>query len=215
MGRSAFGRRPTCESCLSIDVRQWHRQGLLRYTGLRFTWSWNRRGTPLGAIDVRIEADAVVLTIKGDSEWRSVEQRVPLVWTKCNLGGVRPWFRCSASVGGRLCGRRVAQLYLRDAPVFRCRHCCGLAYRSQQEIPRHRAISRAQKLRMQLGAGPSLLDPFPRKPPRMHWRTFYRLFNKAAEAQERSIALALEDLRRRYPEPNRGSMVVSPNARPG
>ena len=75
MGRSAFGRRLTCESCLSIDVRQWHRHASLRHTGLRFTWSWNRRGTPLGAIDVRIEADAVVLTIKGDSEWRSVEQR--------------------------------------------------------------------------------------------------------------------------------------------
>jgi hypothetical protein len=33
----------------------------------------------------------------------------------------------------------------------------------------------------------------------MHRRTFYKLFNKAAEAQERSIAPALEDLRRRYP----------------
>jgi hypothetical protein len=161
---------------------------------------------------VRTEADVAVLTIKCGSEWKPVEQRVAIMWTRCHFGGARCWFRCSAYVGGRPCGRRVAKLYLRGAATFACRHCCGLAYTSQREIPRHRAIRRAQKLKMQLGGGPSLLDPFPGKPPRMHWRTFYKLFNRAAEAQERSIALALEDLRRRYPEPNRGSMVVSPNA---
>jgi hypothetical protein len=81
MGRSAYGRRATCESCLSVDVREWHRQGLLRHAGLRFTSSWTRHGQPLGSIDVRTEANAVVLTIKGGSECRSVEQRVPLVGT--------------------------------------------------------------------------------------------------------------------------------------
>jgi hypothetical protein len=50
-----------CESCLSIDVRQWHRRGLLRHAGQRFSSSWNRSGEPLGSIDVRTEADAVVL----------------------------------------------------------------------------------------------------------------------------------------------------------
>jgi hypothetical protein len=160
-----------------------------------------------------MQASSTVKALSGSLVTRATAARsilpgpLLIVWTKCHLGGARCWFRCC-------CGRRAAILYMRSAPVFACRHCCGLAYASQQEIPRHRAISRAQKLRMQLGAGPSLLDPFPGKPPRMHWRTFYRLFNKAAEAQERSIALALEDLRRRYPEPNRGSMVVSPNARP-
>ena len=34
----------------------------------------------------------------------SLEQRVPITWTKCHLGGWRPWFRCS-------CGRRAAKLY--------------------------------------------------------------------------------------------------------
>jgi hypothetical protein len=42
---------------------------------------------------------------------RSVEQCVPLVWTRCHLGGARPWFHCVAYVGGRLCGRRVVKLY--------------------------------------------------------------------------------------------------------
>jgi hypothetical protein len=50
---------------------------------------------------------------------------------------------------------------MRDAAVFASRHCCGLTYASQQESPRHRAISRAQKLRVRLGGSANLLEPFP------------------------------------------------------
>jgi hypothetical protein len=193
MARPAFGRRATCESSLSIDVREWHRQGLLR-VGLPFACSWTRNSKPLGSIDVRNEADAVVLTFK-----ESGEQRVPIVWTRCHLGGARAWFRCSASVGGRPCGRRVAKLYLRDAAVFACRQCCGLVYASQSENPRYRAISRVQKIRMRLGGSANLLEPFPKKPRGMHRLTYYRLFHKAMAAQERSIALDIDYLRRSYP----------------
>jgi hypothetical protein len=65
MGRYAPSRRVTCESCLSIDVRIWHRQGLLRPAGQRFSSSWTRNGKPTGSIGVRTEADAVVLTSRG------------------------------------------------------------------------------------------------------------------------------------------------------
>ena len=75
-----------------------------------------------------------------------------------------------------------------------------LGYRSQLETPTNRAITKAQRLRVRLGGGPSVLDPLPRKPPRVHSRTFFKRLNQAAEAQERSMALALEDLRRRFPE---------------
>jgi hypothetical protein len=51
---------------------------------------------------------------------------------------------------------------------------------------------------MRLGGGPSILDPFPRKPPGMHRLTYYRLFGKAATAQEHWIALQSAHLRRRY-----------------
>jgi hypothetical protein len=54
---------------------------------------------------VRTETDAVILMFKPrgaeDNGSRSVEQRVPLVWTRCHFGGARPWFRCVAYVGGR------------------------------------------------------------------------------------------------------------------
>jgi hypothetical protein len=113
---------------------------------------------------------------------------VPLTWTKCHLGGARPWFLCTEDAGdGKCCGRRVAKLYLRGH-VFACRKCCGLVYASQSESPQHRALSKSQKIRMRLGGGPSILDPFPGKPPKMRWRTYGRLFNKAAAAQARWIA---------------------------
>jgi hypothetical protein len=198
MGRHAHDRRATCESCLSIDVRQWHRQGLLRHAGLRFTCSWTRYGERSSSIHVRTEADAVVLIFKGSHEWKSIEQRVPFVWTRCHLGGARPWLRCTAYVGGRLCGRRVAKLYLRGY-VFACRQCLGLAYASQSENPRYRAISRAQKARMRLGGSANLLKPFPKKPRGMHRRTYYRLSAKAMAAQERSMALELDYMRRHHP----------------
>jgi hypothetical protein len=217
--RPAFGRRATCESRLSVDIREFHRQGFLRPAGQQFSYSWTYNGKPLGSIDVRTEADAVVLTVEGivgrfnslqsgslkpepmslSSKSKSAEQRVPLVWTPCHLGGLRPWFSCSASVGDRPCGRRVAKLYLRDAAIFACRRCYGLVYASQYEIPRHRAISRAQKIRMRLGGSANLAEPLPQKPRGMHRWTYYRLLARAVVAEERSAALMADYLQRRNP----------------
>jgi hypothetical protein len=132
MARPAYGGRPTCDGLRSIDVRRWHREGRL-HAGQNFSLSWSRGGEPSGSIGVRTEADAVVLMFHarrgGDTEWKSVEQCVPITWTACHLGGRRPWFCC-------LCGRRVALLY-GAGELFACRRCCGLAYESQHESLRH------------------------------------------------------------------------------
>ena len=88
--------------------------------------------------------------------------------------------------GGRRCGRRVAVLYgLRD--YFACRHCYRLAYESQQEPIRMRGLIKAQKILTRLGAKPDVLDPFPEKPPRMHWRTYRLLYRTYAIAKDRSL----------------------------
>ena len=96
MDRTSSSRaRRTCETCNSIDVRDWHRRGLLR-VGPKFEWSWTRSGQPSGSIRVRSEGDAVILTYRfraaGQAELKRIEQHVPLEWTGCNFGGRRPWF---------------------------------------------------------------------------------------------------------------------------
>jgi hypothetical protein len=139
---------------------------------------------------VRTEWDAVVLIYRSlswaASDWKSIEQRVPIAWTSCHLGGRRPWFVCSAYSNGRYCGRRAAVLY-GAGELFACRRCYGLAYASQQENPMHRGISQAQKIRMRLAG--SANDSFPEKPRRMHWRTYWSLRARVERAEALSKAL--------------------------
>jgi hypothetical protein len=181
--------RTTCESCRSVDVRRWQREGRLR-AGQYFSYSSECGGEPFGGISVRTERDAVVLTYRalnwGATEGKSIEQRVPITWTPCHLGGQRPWFVCSVYSASRYCGRRVAVLY-NAGELFAYRRCYGLAYASQQETPRYRGVGRIQKIRMQLGGSASLIDPFPEKPKGMHWRTFLRLRARVQSATLRRV----------------------------
>jgi hypothetical protein len=71
MGRWAGSGRSTCESCISIDVRLWQRQG--RLCGHQcFSWSWTRGGEPSGNIHVRTEEHAVVLIYRARSYGETV-----------------------------------------------------------------------------------------------------------------------------------------------
>ena len=132
--RWGFGGRDTCESCKSIDVRRWHREGRW-LAGHQFSWSWTSSGEPFGAINVSAESDAVVLMYQAHgflaARSKCIERRVPIAWTPCHLGGRRPWFVCSVHTNGQYCGRRVAVLYA-AGELFACRRCCALAYASQQ-----------------------------------------------------------------------------------
>jgi hypothetical protein len=83
----------------------------------------------------------------GAAEPKYLLQRVPIHRTKCHLGGERPWFNCIVCTSGKPCGRRAAKLY-RVGHLFACRHCWGLVYASQQEIPVRRAMRRARKIKM-------------------------------------------------------------------
>jgi hypothetical protein len=187
MARSRGGR-PTCENCQSLDVRQLHRDGRL-LTCQSFPISWKFGDEPYGGIHVRTEPDVVILRFQfkptDRSDWKVVEQKVPIAWTACALGGQRPWFICTALVGGVPCGRRVAKVYLGGSPIFACRHCHRLAYASQLDSAFHRDIAKAMKIRMRLGGSPNLCDPFPDKPKNIHWRTYERLrkIHDAAESR--------------------------------
>ena len=196
-----YGGRLTCENCKSIDVRRWHREGRLS-TGQYFSCSWSFGGEPSGSISVRTGPNAVFLTYRvrsyEDAQWKSIEQRVPITWTECHLGGRRPWFVCSVYSGGRYCGRRVAVLY-GAGELFACRRCYGLAYASQREALRLRGLGKARKIRMRLGGSPNMGEAFPDKPKGMHWRTYHRLrrlHDAAAECSTMGLMRVVEPVGR-------------------
>ena len=174
MSRWPFGGRETCELYKSIDIRDWHREGRLR-AGQQFSWSWTSGGETSGTIKVRSEVDAVVLMYQARSflaaGWKSIEQRVPIAWTLCHLGGRRPWFICSVRSNTQYCGRRVAVLCL-GGDRSRAESCYG------RLMPASRAGSVPQPAQ---GAGvtparrqPGPIGPIPERPRGMWRRTYGR-----------------------------------------
>ena len=174
MGGFGSGRRfgkDCTEDMLALDVRQLQREGRLK-PGAAFTWRWRWNGQTLASVHLQMGTDRVRLRCRqrehgGDGQ--DMAYSVRLDWTSCNYGGQRVWWLCP--VPG--CGRRVALLF--GGPVFACRHCHQLAYRSQRETDEARAARRASKLRDVLGWEPGLVSGPGDKPKGMHWRTFERL----------------------------------------
>jgi hypothetical protein len=160
MARPAYpyGGRTTCESCRSIDVRRWHREGRL-HSGQHFSCSWMAGGEPTGSIRVSTEGDAA-------SRWSatmvclfSLLQR-PLLW---------------APSRDTLRRRRVVCL----SPVL-WPGVCKPARNTDA-----RGIRQARKIRTRLGGSANLCEPFPEKPKRMRRLTYQRL-QARAEAASRS-----------------------------
>lgn len=187
------GSRDTVESSRAIDVRRWKRDGWL-VPGQRLVTSWSRDGETTASIRVHVGHGDVTLNYRwrqyGD-DWAEVEQRVPLTWTPCHLGGERPWFVCDVYRNGVYCGRRVAKLY-GAGKLFACRHCYDLAYQTQHEKFDGRMTLKAQKIRVKLGGSASLAEPFPDKPKGMHWKTYERLYREAEQAETLSWAAAAQ-----------------------
>lgn len=188
-------KRDTVEGQHSVDVRwlgrhnYFPRDGSIRAGTLR----WSRGDRETGSIGVVAWPDRLELSYRhrAGGDWQDVRETVRLTYTACNYGGQRPWFVCPA-VG---CGRRVAVLY-GAGRYFLCRHCYGLAYESQSEDMAGRLRDKAQRIRRRLGGSASLIEPFPRKPWGMHWRTYERLQEEAELAGLASLVLAVEDMQR-------------------
>ncbi len=187
------------EDCLSLDVRRWRREGLLE-PGWAATWAWFRNGRKASSIGVRVLQGAVELSysvgLNGASESKEdVRYAVALAWTPCNFGGSRPWFLCPGVVKGRVCGRRVAKLYLRRR-YFLCRHCHDLTYASRQETGSLGALRKCQRIRRKLGGSANTTEPFPERPKGMHLKTYVRLILECEKADEDYTRAMIEDLER-------------------
>jgi hypothetical protein len=131
------------EHCRRLDVRRWHREGLLR-PGTSMGWIWTDRetGERLASIGVSVADERVTLRYSINDV--PITQQVPLDRTSCTYGGTRSWFHCPR------CTQRVAVLFLR-ANGFACRRCQGIAYSSQSEDMTGRAWRRQAKLEARLG----------------------------------------------------------------
>ena len=177
-GRRWGGARGHVEAYLQLDVRWLHRKGWLRPGVVKsLTWSNTQTGEQIASIGLRTNDNLVVLSYRHSAEGeerQGVEEPVHLAWTRCNYGGQRPWFFCPGVVNGVRCGRLAAILYC-AGPYFLCRHCYQLAYARQRWDRRDRRMEKARGIRMRLGGSVSLLESFPPKPKRMHWKTYSRL----------------------------------------
>ena len=181
MGRGDWYRwdsKTTTESQHRVDIRYMKKRGFLK-PGSSGTLTWSRGGERTGWISYRAEEELVTLIYnyrKNGGEWESIEERIALDKTPCNYGGFRRWFLCPH------CSKRVALLY-GAGRRFLCRHCYGLTYASQQENQADRFMRKARSIRTRLGGDDSLMEPFPEKPKRMHWQTYWRLQREAGELE--------------------------------
>jgi hypothetical protein len=143
----------------------------------------------MASINVQTQRQSVTLRYKSRSrsdDWIDVKQLITIAWTPCRFGSERPWFVCSVRSNGVFCGRKVTKLYA-GGRLFACRHCYDLAYASQQEALRERGLFKCQKIRMDLGGSPNMLEEFPDKPKGMHWRTYDLIRTTYDRAQKQSM----------------------------
>ncbi len=174
-------RKQLVENCLSLDTQLLLQRRILvpgfRRSG---TFYWMRpTGERVASLDYESEMIHPAISWlrlrfstpdlrTGQS--RQVDQFVPLTSTDPGFGEVRYWFVDE--------GRRVGLLYLPSGgDQFRSRHAHRLAYASQRLTRTERRRRREHKIRRRLGADPNS-QGFPPKPPRMRFRTYYRLLSR-------------------------------------
>jgi hypothetical protein len=143
----------------SLDVRELKRFGLLQDD--RMSLSPGLRWPALR----RIISSRYWLELEGPNTM----QRVRVSWTRCHIGGWRPWMHCPC------CEVRKAIL-LRGYGGYCCRACIGNPlYACQAKSAHGRRHFEICKIRLQLNGMASLLEPFPDRPRGMHRRRYDRL----------------------------------------
>jgi hypothetical protein len=147
----------------SLDVRELKRFGLLQAD--RMSLSSGLRWPSLRCI----VSSRYWLELEGSH----TIQRVRVSWTRCHLGGWRPWMLCP------YCEVRKAIL-LRGFGGYCCRTCIGNPlYASQAKSAHGRRHFEICKIRLQLGGYASLTEPFPDRPRGMHRKRYERLKARA------------------------------------
>jgi hypothetical protein len=160
----------TVENLQSFDVHTLYRAGALRevlveWVLCSFRWP--------GIVRVACNRWLVDVELRGGAQ-----QRIPVTWSRCNFGGLRPWFRCPR------CDRRVGKLYNSGASLA-CRQCRDLRYSCQRRGAKSRSYLQALKLRSRLNDIAKIGGPPPDRPRGMHRQTYYRLCRRLEELERR------------------------------
>ena len=177
-GAGRPGHRLKAEQTPKIDIRVWHRRGLL-WDGSNNTWSWSRGDECAGSIRFTVNADSIRLIYAVHGQ--DASQTVRTTTTPCRYGGARTWFQCPVCCG------RAAVLFMR-AGRFACRQCQKVSYSSQSGSAHDRAITRYHQLHALIEAG---------KPKWQRWVTFNRLedrFERVNEQVNRSLMTFIQRL---------------------
>ncbi len=177
-GAGRPGYRVKAELLMRVDIREWHRRGLL-WDGGRNTWSWSRGSERVGSITFSVSEHTINLIYSLDG--RNASQTIMRASTSCHYGGSRPWFQCP------VCQHRTALLYMR-AGRFACRKCQKVSYSTQSGTSHDRVCNLYHKLAAKLDGG---------KPKWQRWATFNKLedrFERVSRAFDASICWRLEAL---------------------
>ena len=177
-GGSRYGAgRPAmhvkAEHCRHIDVRDWHRKGVLQ-PGCFGAWQWTDRETGEQRAAIGFQSNGDNLRLNYSIDGKPCSQVVWLGQSPCNFGGTRQWFICPIR------GERVAVLYLR-AGRFACRHCQRIAYVSQSGDVLDRTWRKQAKVEAKLGPDWARLKG-------MHGATHERLLSIIWDCEERREA---------------------------
>jgi len=181
--------KQTTSASHRLDIR-WLRQRGYLIPGNRFNVSWASRGKEIGNIGVEMvstdQVRLVYMVTDREGNKQNYNYPVPLTYTKCNYGGVRPWFRCLQ------CGKRVAVLYL-GRTKFYCRTCQNLTYNSCQESGNYldQLSARIVRLKRRLGdQNAGGLTSLPFRPKGMHHKTYLRIANQISQLEGTLLAAA-------------------------
>src|SRR5829696_327817 len=168
MGSGRWGGRPTVGSGLSLDINKLLRDGsIIRNATTTGTLTWSQSGEQVASMGYQAvlgpERGHMRLswtrTDRSTGQKKELQQWIELEAKPQPLGGRRWWF---------ICPRRshfVSKLHMAPGTAeFASQRAYRLAYRSQRQSPRDRAISRAWKARERLTAIGGIGDP------RRRWR---------------------------------------------
>jgi hypothetical protein len=164
--------RTLCEDLLSVDLAWLNDYPVMR-TGHASAVTWHCNGHFTGKALISRLGDTG-LKVEIGLHCYPVE----FAWTDTPFGGRRRWFACPG------CKRACRVLYIgRGGPA--CRTCLRLGYASEYERLTDTALKRARAIVKRLGGTVTELPlKIPKKPPRMHWSTYFELEARCRELEQ-------------------------------